>query len=402
MNNQNQNMMESQRIIGLDCHPDVFTGALVAGTHPSNAQVLKYWDKLPLGRLQEWAKKHTQPQDLFILEASGNSFHICSQLAQVERKAIVIESGQTAKLKDAYCSTDKRSAVRIAESWLTGKARVVWQPDPLTLERRQLWAAYHKSIKRNTQMRNRIKSFLSDHGVRLGKGSLLIDSIWEKIWAAREWSALQRTLLENYREDFVQAHQQRSRLKEAIVKQVFEDPNLLKLVRLSGVRDVIAFAISAMIGDIHRFENPRKLVAYFGLNPSLEESGNSKSSNTELKRHGRKDGRSLLLQGAQSILKSQGNPLRSWGLRLMARKGCRNKVAVAMARKLVVAIWYLMKGYWQPLTEVNSATETKIKKMIREIQGLKKPEKAAMIKDLKKKLLEEGVYLLNPLTTFTA
>jgi transposase len=402
MNNQNHNMMESQRIIGLDCHPDVFTGALVAGTHPSNAQVFKYWDKLPLGRLQDWAKKHTQPQDLFILEASGNSFHICSQLAQVERKAIVIESGQTAKLKDAYCSNDKRSAVRIAESWLTGKAKVVWQPDPLTLERRELWGAYRKSIKRNTQMRNRIKSFLSDHGVRLGRGSLLIDNIWEKIWAARQWSALQRTLLENYREDFVQAHQQRSRLKEAIVKQVFEDPNLLKLVRLSGVRDVIAFAISAMIGDVHRFENPRKLVAYFGLNPSLEESGNSKSSNTELKRHGRKDGRTLLLQGAQSILKSEGNPLRSWGLRLMARKGCRNKVAVAMARKLVVAIWYMMKGYWQPLTEVNDATETKIKKMIREIQGLKKPEKAAMIEDLKKKLLEQGIYLLNPLKTFTA
>ena len=94
MNNQNHNMMESQRIIGLDCHPDVFTGALVAGTHPSNAQVFKYWDKLPLGRLQDWAKKHTQPQDLFILKASGNSFHICSQLAQVETRDAFVAVGQ--------------------------------------------------------------------------------------------------------------------------------------------------------------------------------------------------------------------------------------------------------------------------------------------------------------------
>jgi hypothetical protein len=31
-------------------------------------------------------------------------------------------------------------------------------------------AAYLKSVKRNTQMRNRIKSFLSDHGVRLRSG----------------------------------------------------------------------------------------------------------------------------------------------------------------------------------------------------------------------------------------
>jgi hypothetical protein len=173
-------------------------------------------------------------------------------------------------------------------------------------------------------------------------------------------------------------------------------------VRLSGVRDVIAFAISAMIGDINRFENPRKLVAYFGLNPSLEESGNSKNANTELKRHGRKDGRSLLLQGAQSILKSKGNPLRNWGLRLMARTSCRNKVAVAMARKLTVAIWYMLKGYWQPLTEVPDATEVKIKKMMRDIQGLKKAEKAAKFNEVKKKLLEEGIYLLNPLKTFTA
>lgn len=48
---------------------------------------------------------------------------------------------------------------------------------------------------------------------------------------------------------------------------------LLSLVRLCGVREMVAFAQGAFIGDIHRFAGPRQLVKYLGLNPAFDDSG---------------------------------------------------------------------------------------------------------------------------------
>jgi len=399
--NDNATKTITRRIVGLDAHPDVFTAALVGGTHPANATVLKYWDQRPIEQLEAWAEKNVQPQDLIILEASGNSFELCARLARVQRQAVVTDSTQSAKLKDGYCSNDKRSAVRIAESWLTGKAKVVWQPDPLTLERREVLAAYLKSVKRNTQMRNRIKSFLSDHSVRLPTAhSLLQASTWEWIWSRRTWTPMQRALLESYREDFCQAHSQRAKLRSVIARAVLEDPALLQLTRLDGIRDLIAFALVATIGDINRFANPRKLVAYIGVNPSLEQSGNNTHPDSSLKRHGRGDVRSLLIQGAQALLRQRNLPLSRWGFRLLARKSSRNEVVVAVARKMAVAVWYLLKGLWNPLLELNQRARIKLSKITGQIKDLTTEQRAQCFQEAKRKLLEEGIYVLDPTKTF--
>jgi transposase len=399
--NEHATKTMTARTVGLDAHPDVFTAALLVGTHPANASVSKYWDQRPIDELENWAEKNLRPEDLIVLEASGNSFELCARLARVQRSAVVTDSAQSARLKEAYCSNDKRSAVRIAESWLTGKAKVVWQPDELTLERREVLAAYLKSVKRNTQMRNRIKSFLSDHSVRLRAGqSLLVESSWEWIWSKRSWTSMQRALLESYREDLQQAHTQRVKLRAVIARAVLEDAQLLQLTRLDGIRDLIAFALAAAIGDINRFANPRKLAAYMGVNPSLEQSGNNTHPDTSLKRHGRSQVRGLLIQGAQALLRQHNLPLSRWGFRLLARKSSRNEVVVAVARKMVVAVWYVLKGLWNPLLELSQRAQIKLGKITREVKDLTRQERAQCFEEAKRKLLEQGIYLLDPTKMF--
>ena len=79
--------------------------------------------------MKSWAQKHTTQQDLIVLEASGNSFHVVRTLAAVERKALVLESCHMGKLKEAHANNDKISAVRIAKAYLAGTAKEVWVPD---------------------------------------------------------------------------------------------------------------------------------------------------------------------------------------------------------------------------------------------------------------------------------
>ena len=171
--NKNANANLAGRVIGFDAHPDTFTAALLQGPTPAAAVLEKMFNQVPMAQLQSWAKKHTTPQDLFVLEASGNSFQVVRTLAAIERKALVLESCQMGKLKEAHANNDKISAVRIGKAYLAGTAKTVWVPDAKTQERRDWFHAHRKAVKRTTQMRNRLLSYLSDQGVRLAKGTPL-------------------------------------------------------------------------------------------------------------------------------------------------------------------------------------------------------------------------------------
>ena len=169
----NQNANLAGRVIGFDSHPDTFTAALLRGQTPAQALTEKTFNKVPMAQLQSWARKHTTPQDVFVLEASGNSFQVVRALAALPRKALVLESCQMGKLKEAHANNDKISAVRIGKAYLAGTAKTVWVPDAKTQERRDWFHAHKKAVKRTTQVRNRLLSYLSDNGVRLPKGTTL-------------------------------------------------------------------------------------------------------------------------------------------------------------------------------------------------------------------------------------
>lgn len=114
------------------------------------------------------------------------------------------------------------------------------------------------------------------------------------------------------------------------------------MTQLCGISLITLYGLIASIGDITRFSSTRKLSAYFGLNPSVEQSGEWAGS-TALKRHGRGAICALLVQSAKKLLQVN-NPLQKWGLAVAMRRG-RNKAAVAVARKLCVAVWHVMQGH---------------------------------------------------------
>jgi hypothetical protein len=171
---------------------------------------------------------------------------------------------------------------------------------------------------------------------------------------------------------------------------------------LCGVRDLVAFALGALIGDIQRFAEPRKLVKYIGLNPAFDHSGQGHWSGG-IAGHGRKDLRSLLIESAQAILRST-HPLAKWGKKLAARKGSLKLAVAAVARKLAVAVWYLMMGRWTPLEDLDDRLALKVGKIIAHVgtpalQQLHHTRNS--LRQQTESLLKTGrTYLLNPNTKF--
>ncbi|HWT81449.1 MAG TPA: IS110 family transposase, partial [Candidatus Methylomirabilis sp.] len=338
------------------------------------AVVEKVFNKVPMAQLQSWAQKHTTAQDLIVLEASGNSFQVVRTLAGIGRPGQVLESCQMGKLKEAHANNDQISAVRIGKAYLAGTAKEVWVPDPKTQEWRDWFHAYRKATQRTTQMRARLRSYLSDNGVRLKAGTRLtqLPELEAQIRQAREWSWRQGQVIEICLAELRHADEQRQHWHRLIAQEVLAEPELLSLVRLCGVREIIAFALAAFIGDIHRFASPKKLVKYVGLNPAFDDSGDSEWHGG-IGGHGHKLLRSLLIEGAQAILRTSKTPLASWGRKLLATKGSVNLAVAAIARKLTVALWYLMMGRWTALEELDARLLRKVSYMIGSVgqSGLK-------------------------------
>jgi hypothetical protein len=99
-------------------------------------------------------------------------------------------------------------------------------------------------------------------------------------------------------------------------------------------------------------------------------------------------------------LRCSKTPLASWGRKLLAAKGSVNLAVAAIARKLTVALWYLMMGRWTALEEMDARLLRKVSHMIGSIgqPGLKALGKIrkAYQEEVCQRLKSGRVYLLDP------
>lgn len=377
------------RVVGLDVHPDSFAGAILEGNEAGSARVLSTSTRVALPQLEKWAERHTTEGDLLVLEASGNAFAVARRLRGLKRQVEILDSHRAGKVGKAYCANDRVDAVKIARIYLTGLSPLVWQPDGQSLERREVFSAYQAVVKESTRLKQQIKAMLNEHCVRLEKGFRLSHPrAIGRLLTLREWSPVQRMLLEQLHTGLVATRVRRSKLRRYMAQEVLDEPKLLRLTRLCGISLITLYGLSAAIGDIRRFSHSRKLVAYLGLNPSVSQSGNWEGSGA-LKRHGRGPLRALLVQAAKKLLQVN-NPLQKWGLAVAARRG-RNKAAVAVARKLCVAVWHVMQGHVIGALERIDTLHTKLHKLATEI-GL--PAVKALGFETKEAFVQKKLYLL--------
>ena len=353
------------RIIGLDCHPDSFTAAVWRGSTPHDALKETLRENLTLERLLEWVEREFSREDLFLMEAGGNSFEIARRLQVLGLRAVVLESAHVGKHAKTYADNDKMAASRIVLVYLAGNAPCVWIPDALSTQRRELLHAHQKAVSDHTAAGNSLKGYLNQFAIRLGKRGLKDERSREWIASQRDWSELQKELLSDYFGELDNQAERRKRLHRLIAREVCAEPLMLRCMKLLGIGVINAFALLAIIGDVRRFERPEKLVAYLGLNPGQRQSGHGKNIKLGVGKRGRADMRHLLIQGAQAVLRmGKATPLGQWGWKLFARKGNRNTAVAAVARKLVVQVWHLLSGNAPTIVEPNKSLALKLQKLI--------------------------------------
>jgi len=132
-------------------------------------------------------------------------------------------------------------------------------------------------------------------------------------------------------------------LKEmSALAKSFEEYRLIQSV--PGIGDKIAATILSEIGDINQFENPKKLVAYAGLDPSVFESGKFKASINRITKRGSSRLRQTLYTAVQCGLAKERNKKLTTFYERKRNEGKPHKVAViACANKLVHWLHAMLK-----------------------------------------------------------
>ena len=80
-------------------------------------------------------------------------------------------------------------------------------------------------------------------------------------------------------------------------------------------------------------------------------------------KQGRRDLRTLLVQAAQNALCQKASPWHAWGWKLCLRKGSKKIAVIAIARKLTVSIWYMLRGLFAPMQHIDETLEVKLSKL---------------------------------------
>ena len=142
--------------------------------------------------------------------------------------------------------------------------------------------------------------------------------------------------------DLAQRHKDECQSKmDAICQQYFPE-QLKNLQSIPGVKGRSATAIIAEVGsDVSSFQDAAHLVSWCGLKPRNEESAGKIKARSIT--HGNRYLRKTLIECAWAASKTQGCYLNKFSYyQTVVRRKNKMKVQVAIARKILTAVWYVL------------------------------------------------------------
>jgi len=322
--------------------------------------------------------KYPQATLHFVYEAGPCGYWIYRLLTSLGHCCYVIAPSLIPKKPGERIKTDKRDALKLAKLLKSEDLTPIYVPEPEDEAVRDL------SRSRETAMKD-----LKDAKYQL-KALLLRNNINSKVkdnWSLQylRWLAelvlphpCQQIVLQEAVSTITERLKRLKRLDNELTHQVKAwryYPVVKAIQAMRGVRLLVATGVIAELGDLTRFDHPRKLMSYLGLVPSEHSSGGKRRLGA-ITKCGNSRARRLLVEGAHSYkhnaniskemqLRQEGLPKEiinmAWQAqlrlcrrynRLMQKGKHRNVVVTAVAREMIAYIWAISREVVLPVVDV--------------------------------------------------
>jgi transposase len=341
--------------IGLDVHKASISVAVAEDGRDGAVRFVGNIANTPtdVGKLAKRLAKEGQTLE-FCYEAGCCGYGVYRQLIELGHGCTVVAPSRIPQRPGDRIKNDRRDAQKLAVLHRSGDLTAVWVPDPVHEAMRDLTRARLDAAMQLTRSRHQLLAFLLRHGRQFPSSG----RHWTK--KHRLWLAAQafeqpahQIVFQDYMEAILTAQQRRDGLVQRIndlLPSWSMEPLVTALRGVRGLDTLSAVTFAAAVGDISRFETPRKLMGYLGLVPSEHSSG-SRVVHGGITKTGNREARRMLIEAAWSyryparvaqdkmeVLDALPKPVRDTAWKAQTRLCARFRKLVAKGKKPTVAV----------------------------------------------------------------
>ena len=326
-----------RRYIGLDIHKKY----CVSGGVNRDGKVVLQAVRVEHADLEGWLKKNLRSTDHVVFESTTNAWHVYDLLEPLVERVVVANPAKVQQIANARVKTDVRDTFILARLLAANLVPDVWVPPVHVRELRQLLSQRRQLVETHTQIVNRMHSVAHRHHLKHERGKRFNEknTLWQK---DKRLSRVEQFQLELEMENRTYIEKQISRIGKEVAKMSHRKPwaqNMTYIMQLPGFGVITAMTVLAAIGEIQRFGTPQHLASYSGLTGGLDQSG-TKLVQKGITKEGRKELRWAMVEAAQRAVKSDPHWTRKF--QEMEKRMHRNQAIVAIARRLLELVWYVL------------------------------------------------------------
>jgi transposase len=279
-------------------------------------------------------------RDQVVLETTFHSWAIHAIVSQYAGRVVVANALQVKAIAHAKIKTDKVDAYTLARLLQADFLPSVELPDEKTWALRQLVSHRRLLVKQRVALKNTILAVF--HRCLICPPESDAFSARGRRWMRSvERPPAERFLVDNAL-DLLEAIEARiNATDQQLLKTAAIEEQAQLLMTIPGVGVTVAMGLLAAIGDIRRFPSPGQLASYFGLVPRVSQSA-GRCHHGRITKAGPGTARSLAIEAAQVLARSP-SPIATTFYRVRRKRGY-NVAVTALARKLVVLVWYMLQN----------------------------------------------------------
>jgi transposase len=289
--------------------------------------------------LEAFARTLTH-DDHVVVEATGNAAAVVEVISPHVGRVVVANPRQVRMIAHARIKTDVIDATVLARLYASNFLPEAWLADPKTLALRRQVTRREQIVRQRVRLKSIAQSILHAHLLPQCPHADLF-GVRGRAWlTAQDLPADERAAVERHMREYDRLGEDLRVVERELAREALADANVKRLMTIPGVDMVVAVGLAAAIGPISRFKGPDQLVAYFGLNPSVRQSGDGRPRHGRIAKQGRTHARTMLVEAAWQAVRGPG-PLRAFYQRIAGRRG-KHVAAVAVGRKLAVIAWHML------------------------------------------------------------
>lgn len=308
-------------IVGIDIAKNSFDIATLQanGKHRTKGKVAN--SDAGFEVLRGWLEQHSEPQAWIVMEATG-IYHeaLAEYLYGLGYRICVMNPAQIASYAKSQLQrvkTDKTDAKLIADYGLRHADQLrAWQPEP-------------KATRQLRALLRRLTDLQEIHRMEDNRLSVADANVQPSIQSMMAHTAAQIAETEKLIRDHID-----------------NDPDLRGkrdlLVSIDGIGQKTAAQLLGELGDPLRFESARALVAFVGLNPRLQESGNYRGQ-VRISRTGSSRMRAAMFMPGVSSLTSNA-AVKALAQRMREGGKAGKQIVCAAMRKLLHIAYGVLKS----------------------------------------------------------